>query len=98
MIDRRKMIDALLLLEMTFIRLASLVERFFLATGQGLRSLMRGRRGRSLLSHKQIYARNLFRFGKMDRPYRPSGGLYIRRYGWLGATRWLVVGQDRKDS
>jgi len=98
MIDRRKMIDALLLLEMTFIRLASLVERFFLATGQGLRSLMRGRRGRNLLNHKQIYVRNLFRFGKMDRPHRPSNGLYIRRYGWLGATRWLVVGQDKKDS
>ena len=97
MIDQRKMINALLSLETTFIRLASLTEHFFLATGQGLRSLIRGRRGRSLLSHMEIYARNIFSLGKMDGVGRASRGLYIRRVGRLGLTRWLVVGQNRKD-
>ena len=97
MLSQRKMIGALLFAEMIFTRLALLMVRIFLATGQGLRSLMRGRNGRSLLNHKQIYARNLFRFGEMDHHNRPSNGLYIRRIGRLGSARGLVVGQTRKD-
>ena len=96
MLNQRKMIDALLFAEMIFTRLALLMVRIFLATGQGLRSLMRGRSGRSLLNHKQIYARNLFRFGEMDHCNRPSNGLYIRRVGRLNSHRNLRVGQDKE--
>ena len=56
-------------------------------------------RGKTKLINKgQIYARNLFGFGKMDNSYRARSGLYIRRVGRLGSVRGLGVGQTRKDS
>lgn len=96
MIDRRKMIDALLFAELTFTRLASLMVLFFLATGSGLRSLFRGRRGPSLLSHKEIYAKNLFaHWADFGRGWL-GRGLYIRRVGRLNSHRNLRVGQDKE--
>lgn len=96
MIDRRKMIDALLFAERTFTRLASLMVLFFLATGSGLRSLFRGRRGPSLLSHKEIYAKNLFaHWADFGRGWL-GRGLYIRRVGRLNSHRNLRVGQDKE--
>lgn len=96
MIDQRKMIDALLLLEKMFTRLASLAVLFILATGNGLRSLMRGRRGPSLLSHKEIYAKNLFaHWADFGRGWL-GRGLYIRRVGRLNSYRHIRVGQDKE--
>ena len=96
MLDRRKMIDALLLLETVFIRLASLMVLILLATGNGLRSLLRGRNGRSLLSHKEIYAKNLFsHWADYGRGWL-GRGLYIRRIGRLNSYRHIRIGQDKE--
>ena len=95
--NQRKMIECLLLLERMFWRLASLTESFMRTTGLELKRFVLGRRGRNLLSHREIYARNIFRLGKMDGAGWASRGLYIRRVGRLGLTRWLAVGQNRKD-
>lgn len=97
MIDQRKMIDALLLLEMMSWRLATLTESFMRTTGHALKRLLVGRSGPRLLSVRQIYGRNLFGIRKMDGSARPSSGLYIRRVGRLGSVRGLVVGQTGKD-
>ena len=96
MINQRKMIDALLFAERTFTRLASLMVLFFLSTGSGLRSLFRGRRGQSLLSHKEIYAKNLFaHWADFGRGWL-GRGLYIRRVGRLNSYRHIRIGQDKE--
>ena len=45
---------------------------------------------------REIYVGTLFRDGKNHRGNKPSRGLYIRRYGWLGSARRVGVGQDRE--
>ena len=59
MIDQRKMIECLLLLETMCLRLATLMGLFTQIIGRGLNQLFAGRRGRRLLSHREIYARNI---------------------------------------
>ena len=94
MLNQRKMIDALLFAEMIFTRLALLMVRIFLATGQGLRSLMLGRNGRSLPASKEIYARNIFKHWKADGRSWTDRGLYIGRIGKYNSARRLRVGQS----
>lgn len=94
MIDQRKMIDALLLLEAMFMRLGSLVARIFLSIGQGLMSLMPGQNGQRLLSSREIYARNLFKHWRSRANKNNDCGLYIGRVGKHHYTRRLIVGQD----
>jgi len=95
--SHRKMIECLLSLEEMCWRLATAMESFLLTIGQGLMQFVPGRRGRRLLSHKEIYVTNLCRLGKMGCSGRANGGIYIQRVGRLGLTRRLVVGQSRKD-
>jgi hypothetical protein len=98
MISRRKMIDALLLLESALWWLASTTANFIWTTGQELVRFVVGRRGRRLLSHREIYARNITRTWEIDGSHWPSCGIYIRRVGRLGTSRWLGVGQVGKDA
>lgn len=91
--DRRKMIEFLLLMELMCWRLATFTETSLLAVGGWLKTLLHGRNGRSLLSGKEIYARNLFRLGQGTGGYRPIGGLYIGRVGRYNSHRNLRVGQ-----
>ena len=98
MISRRKMIDALLLLESALWWLASTAGNFIWTTGQELVRFVVGRRGPKLLSHREIYARNITRTWEIDGSHWPSCGIYIRRVGRLGASRWLGVGQVGKDA
>ena len=95
--NRRRMIDALLLSETMWWRLASLTERFIKITGLELKRLLVGRHGRNLQSAREIYARNLFRLKQVGGSAWSRSGLYIRRVGRLGSARGLVVGQTRKD-
>ena len=94
MINQRKMIDALLFAEMIFTRLASLMVRIFLATGQGLRSLLRGRTGRSLLTSREIYARNILKYWEEDGRGGTNRGIYIGRIGRYNSSRRLRIGQS----
>jgi hypothetical protein len=94
MLNRRKAIDALLFLEAIFTRLASLMVRSFWAIGRGLWSLAFGRRGPSLLSHKEIYAKNIFAHGADFGRGWLGRGLYIRRIGRHNSYRHIRVGQD----
>jgi hypothetical protein len=96
MLNQKKVIDALLFLEAIFTRLASLMVRFFWAIGRGLWSLVYGRRGPSLLSHKEIYAKNLFSHGADFGRGWLGRGLYIRRVGRLNSCRHLRVGQGKE--
>ena len=98
MIDQRKTINVLLSLERLFWRLASTAGNFIWTTGQELVRFVVGRRGRRLLSHREIYARNITRTWEIDGSHWPSCGIYIRRVGRLGASRWLGVGQVGKDA
>lgn len=96
MIDRRKMIEFLLMLEAMFWRLASSMVLILLIIGQGLKTLLGGRRGRRLLSHKEIYAKNVFtHWADFSRGWL-GRGLYIRRIGRLNSHRNLRVGQDKE--
>lgn len=94
MIDQRKMIDALLFLEKIFWRLGSLTETFMQIIGRRLSQLVFGHRGRRLLSHREIYAANLFKYWKNHGRSRASRGLYIGRVGRHYSHRSLRVGQD----
>lgn len=91
--NHRKMITVLLWLDQLFWRLATLTELSLLTLGQGLKSLIFGRRGQRLLSHREIYAKNIvshwadFNRGWLGR------GLYIRRFGRLNSHRHIRVGQ-----
>lgn len=96
MIDRRKMIECLLLLEMTCWRLATLTGLFMQIIGHGLSRLLAGRRGPRLLSHKEIYAKNIFtHWADFNRGWF-GRGLYIRRVGRLSCYRHIRVGQDKE--
>ena len=92
--NQRKMIDALLLLEQMFWRLASLTESFLRTTGLELKRFVFGLRGRKLLSHREIYARNIFKYWKADGRAGPDRGLYICRVGRHNSVRNLRVGQS----
>jgi len=98
MIDQRKTINVLLSLERLFWRLATIMESFICLIGQELTRFGGGRSGRRLLSHREIYARNITRTWEIDGSHWPSCGIYIRRVGRLGASRWLGVGQVGKDA
>jgi len=92
--NHRKMIDALLLLESASWWLATTVGNFIWITGQELRRLIAGRRGPRLLSHREIYAANIFKhWSKFGRGGTP-GGLYIGRVGRYNSARSLRVGQS----
>ena len=92
--NHMKMIDALLLLEQMCWRLASRTESFSQIIGQGLKRFVLGRRGRRLLCHREIYARNIFKYWKADGRAWADRGLYIRRVGRHNSVRGLRVGQD----
>ena len=92
--NHRRMIDALLLLERMFWRLASRTESFMRIIGQELKRFVLGRRGRNLLSHREIYARNIFKHWKADGRLGADRGLFIRRVGRHNFVRGLRVGQD----
>ena len=94
MIDQRKMIGCLLLLEAMCLRLASLMGLILLIIGQGLKTLFAGRRGRRLLSHREIYARNILKYWQEDGGNRINRGVYIGRVGRHYSSRHLRVGQD----
>lgn len=91
---RRKMIDALLLLETMCWRLATLTELFMQTIGQGLRRLLVGRRGPRLLSHREIYARNVLKFWEEHGRPGVDRGLFVGRIGRYNSVRRLRVGQD----
>ena len=93
-IDQRKIVDALLLSEAIFSRLGSLMIRFLLAVGNGLRSFAFGRNGRRLLTSREIYARNVLKYWKEDGRNRSGRGLYIGRIGRHYSDRRLRIGQD----
>ena len=96
MIDRRKMIEFLLMLEAMFWRLASSMVLILLIIGQGLKTLLDGRRGPRLLSHREIYAKNVFaHWADFGRGWL-GRGLYIRRVGRLNSYRHIRVGQDKE--
>ena len=96
MIDRRKMIECLLMLEAMCWRLASLAVLILLITGRGLKTLLAGRRGPRLLSHREIYAKNVFsHWADFGRGWL-GRGLYIRRVGRLNSYRHIRVGQDKE--
>lgn len=90
----RKMIEFLLLLETMCWRLATLMELFMQIIGQGLKQLLVGRRGRRLLSHREIYARNILKYWQEDGRGGASRGLYIGRVGRHYTARRLRVGQS----
>ena len=92
--NHRKMIDALLFLEAMCWRLASLTENFLQIIGLGLRRLVLGRRGQRLLSHREIYAGNIFKYWQNYGRDRSGGGLYIGRVGRHYSHRNLRIGQD----
>lgn len=92
--DHRKMIVALLFLEKIFWRLASLTETSMRIIGQGLSRLVFGHRGRRLLSLREIYAGNLFKYWQNHGRNRAYRGLYIGRVGRHYSHRSLRVGQD----
>jgi hypothetical protein len=94
MINRRKMIDALLLLESALWWLASTAMNFIWIIGQGLKQFVGGRPGQRLLSHKEIYAGNLFKYWANYGRGGASGGLYIGRVGRYNSARGVRVGQD----
>jgi len=92
--NHRKMIECLLLSEAKFWRLASLMENFMRIIGLELKRFVFGRRGRRLLSHREIYARNIFKYWKADGRSGADRGLYICRIGRHNSVRGLRVGQD----
>ena len=92
--NHRKMIVVLLFLEQMFWRLASRTESFMRIIGQELSRFVHGRRGHSLQSHREIYARNIFKYWKRDGRAWADRGLYIRRVGRHNSVRNLRVGQD----
>ena len=91
--SQRKMIDALLLLETMCWRLATLMVLFMQIIGRGLKQLLAGRRGRRLLSHREIYARNILKYWQEDGRGGSNRGLYIGRVGRHYSARRLRVGQ-----
>ena len=90
----RKMIEFLLLLETMCWRLATLMVLFMQIIGQGLKQLLVGRRGRRLLSHREIYARNILKYWQEDGGNRLGRGLYIGRVGRHYTARRLRIGQS----
>ena len=92
--SQRKMIEFLLSLETMCWRLATLTELFMQIIGQGLRQLLAGRRGRRLLSHREIYARNILKYWQEDGGNRLGRGIYIGRVGRHYTHRRLRVGQN----
>ena len=94
MINHRKTIDALLLAEKIFWRLASLTETSMRIIGRKLNLLVFGHRGRRLLSHREIYAANLFKYWQNHGRGRASRWIYIGRVGRHYSHRSLRVGQD----
>ncbi len=94
MIDQRKTINALLSLERLFWRLATITESFICLIGQELKRFGGGRRGPKLLSHREIYARNIFKYWKANGRAGADRGLYICRIGRHNSVRGLRVGQD----
>ena len=94
MIDQRKMIECLLLLETMCLRLATLMGLFTQIIGRGLNQLFADRRGRRLLSHREIYARNILKYWQEDGGNRLGRGIYIGRVGRHYSSRHLRVGQD----
>jgi hypothetical protein len=94
MISRRKMINALLLLERLFWRLATITESFICLIGQELSRFGAGRRGPRLLSHREIYAANLFKHWSKFGRGGASGGIYIGRVGRYNSSRSLRIGQS----
>jgi hypothetical protein len=96
MISRRKMIDALLLLESASWWLASTTANFIWIIGQELTRFAGGRRGPKLLSHREIYATNLFKhWSKLGRGGATSG-IYIGRVGRYNSSRSLRIGQGEE--
>jgi len=93
MIDQRKTINALLSLERLFWRLATITESFICLIGQELTRFGGGRRGPKLLSHREIYARNIFKYWKANGRTGSDRGLYICRIGRHNSVRGLRVGQ-----
>lgn len=93
MINQRKMIDVLLLLEAMFIQLGLLIMRSSLALGNGLRSFVFGRNGRRLLSYREIYARNILKYWQTDGRSWANRGIYIGRVGRYNSARSLRIGQ-----
>ncbi|NBX97616.1 hypothetical protein EBQ81_01965, partial [bacterium] len=75
-------------------RLATAMESFLLTIGQGLMRFVPGRPGRRLLSHREIYARNIFKYWKANGGTGADRGLYICRIGRHNSVRGLRVGQD----
>lgn len=94
MLNQRKMIDALLLLETMCLRLATLMALFMQIIGLGLKRLLVGRNGRRLLSHREIYARNILKYWQEDGRGGANRGLYIGRVGRHYSARRLRIGQD----
>ena len=92
--SHRKMIECLLSLEEMCWRLATAMESFLLTIGQGLMQFVPGRRGRRLLSHREIYARNILKYWQEDGGNRINRGVYIGRVGRHYSSRHLRVGQD----
>jgi len=94
MISRRKMIDALLLLESASWWLASTTANFIWIIGQELTRFVAGRRGPRLLSHREIYAANLFKHWSKFGRGGASGGIYIGRVGRYNSSRSIRIGQS----
>ena len=94
MINRRKMIDALLLLESALWWLASTIMNFIWIIGQELKQFVGGRPGQRLLSHREIYAQNLFKHWSKFGRGGASGGIYIGRVGRYNSSRSLRIGQN----
>lgn len=92
--NHRKMIDALLFLEAMCWRLALLMENFLRITGRGLMRFVAGRRGPRLLSHKEIYAANIFKYWQNYGRGRTDCGIYIGRIGRYNSSRNLGIGQS----
>jgi hypothetical protein len=96
MIDQRKTINVLLSLERLFWRLATIMESFICLIGQELTRFGGGRRGPKLLSHREIYATNLFKhWSKLGRGGATSG-IYIGRVGRYNSSRSLRIGQGEE--
>lgn len=51
---------------------------------------------KNISKQKELYVRNLFRSNKAGGSPSLMRGIYIRRYGWLGSSRRVGVGQDRE--
>lgn len=94
--NQRKMIDALLLLERWCWWVASTAASFISIIGLELKQLAIGRRGQKLLSHREIYARNILKYWQTDGRSGASRGIYIGRVGRYNSSRHLRVGQSEE--